>query len=398
MSDSKELLAKQVEDGAKTYWMLGWSWDEIESIFDDMGVPGEIIESGMKKAESYANKIIKKGPFNIYHKNQLIKLHNGETGQVDSISPKYITICLEDGDLMQVRQDDIDVGASKALTQAYVLRQMANKLKVAQKEDYLVPTRPKRYQVQKTTVEPPLSVTVKPSPGAPPGWSKVTPHMNEIEEASETVGQMLNEIDVAQDELQEVKSELKIANQMANEVRSKRKELEKQQHEIAQNIFAIIGSQNKALGDIEGKFFVKYKNKLVGLQRKMTEEAMGVGVVEELEVLRELLEKNHPRIFNKIMAALEAYKDTNTAIVERMENLFAYYPPAEKKFAFRAQWLKKIKDWVNDLWDEFKLISEDLYDYTFPEIDESIDAVDEFIRQVGSETRATKIKRSLESL
>jgi len=387
-----KLLIERVAEDAKTYWMLGWTWDEIESILEDLGFPDDAIEEGVSKAQAYAKKIVKKGPFNIFKKNQLIRLNNNEIGQVEEVSSNNISVILGDGETVLVEYDDIDIEASAKLAKAYVFREAAHKMITAQK-DYIIPVRPEEYAIAPKT-KPEFKVTIKPSPGAPPGWAKTTPHITDVEEVSDSVGLMLNEIEAAQKELDVVKQELKVANEMVSEVRLKRKELEKKQHEIAKNIFAILGSQMESIDDLEQQFFKKYKDKLVGLRRRITEQALPVGVVEELEVLKKILETNHPRIYNKVMDALEEYKQANTMIVEKIEELFAYYQPKKQKFAQ----LQTLKDWASRIWSSIKQVFNDLYEFVFPTIDDSVEAINEFLMLSGKAVAASKVSKAINLL
>jgi hypothetical protein len=385
----------EADQSARMYWMLGYTWDEIEAILMDLEFPENIVSKAMAETKKYAKGVLSKGPFKMFVEGQLLRLKNGFIGKVASISKDFMSIRLAEGESLQVREKDIDREPSLQLKEAYALREAAEKLMREAQKEYVLPERP---GAETTGVVPEtkedFKTVVKPSPGAPPGWGKDVPHVSIVEEVDATVAAMLAQIDAAEGELREVQSELKIANEMVNEVRAKKKELKGRQLEVAKQIWAVIGSQNKELGELQGTFFQKYKEKLMGLRQIVAEIPEEVGVVEELETLKTILEDNHPRIFSGVMEALDEYKEANTVINEKVEKTFALFPPAKKKV---GQIKEKVVNWAKSLWTGVQNVADKLYTAVFPSIDETSDAIDDFMGTVTPKMAAYKARRVVAS-
>ncbi len=385
---------EEATEHAKIYWMMGWTWEEVEALLQDMEFPENTIEGALKAAKKYAVQIMEKGPFKAMKRGQLVRLKTGSVGRLVAVSEKEVTLELGD-DLIKVEEKDIDAPVTQKLLEAYTLRQAADQLLRDAQEKYMIPQRPQKYQEKDILPkgEEPLRVTVKPSPGAPPGWGKETPHVTEVIEVSASIGEMLDNLNAAEELLGEVEAELKPVNQKANEIRSRKKDLLKEQSEIANNIFAIVGSENKELTEMKGTVFRKYKNKLIGLRRTVEEVVEPIGPVEELDALKAILEQNHPRIFNKVMQALKEYKEVNTTINERISKAFAFYPPAQEKMGRRAQLWRRIGAWAKKAWTKILNLAEDLWNIVFPSVDESVDAINEFYDGLKLKTAKYKAER-----
>jgi len=108
---------------AKSYWMMGWTWDEIETVLEDAEYPKDTISYAIKETKSYARKILNEGPFSIMKSGQGVKLVNGELGTLADIHADHITVVLG-GALGKVKIADkqIDMEATKQLVQAFDLR------------------------------------------------------------------------------------------------------------------------------------------------------------------------------------------------------------------------------------------------------------------------------------
>jgi hypothetical protein len=373
---------EEANEHAQAYWWMGYNWDEIEAILIDMEFPENVVDSAVQSAKRYATEVLK-GPFQKIKEGQYIKLKNGAVGVVDCVTPKAVVAFLND-ETVDITENHIDWEATNKLSEAYTLRKSADEMVRSAQKDYLVPDRPEEFvpaEVQPGEGEE-FTTTIKKSPGAPPSWGEY-PHEKEVREVSSSITKMLDQIEAAEEQLLEVKEELKIANEMATEVREKRKKLMKEQREAAQNVFAILGSQNRELKELEGTYFRKYKDKLIGLRRAVVEKPQAPGVIEELQVLKQILEDNHPRIFKAVMAALEEYMEANTTIIEQVEKAFAMFPPRKKKV---SQLIDKVKEWAAVTWDNIKDIADELHEFIFPTMDETIAAIDNFESAVGKST------------
>jgi hypothetical protein len=116
---------EDANQSAATYWMLGWSWDEIEAILDDMGFPSELAEKALDHAKNYAEKTLTGGPFQSLVSGQGVKLANGDIGVVQNIFADHIDLYAGEDGVLSVAAEHIDFPASLQLREAYLLRKQA---------------------------------------------------------------------------------------------------------------------------------------------------------------------------------------------------------------------------------------------------------------------------------
>jgi hypothetical protein len=388
---------------AKTYWMMGWNWEEISAILEDMEFEEKVINAAIKAAQKYAHETLNDGPFNIFKDGQLICLSNGTIGQLackykDAIDIRH----LENDEILKVSFDQIDVDKSNALKEAHALRISAhNILKEAQEEDIEVHMLPQKLTPpgppqQPMGIKPEKleTFTVKlPQKEAPKGWGGLAPPMHELEEVSAATAALLNQIEVAESELATVQGELDEINAWAGEVRKRKKKLTNEQTEAAKQVFSLVGLEQQALDDLNITFFQKYKEKALGIQRIISEKPQAPGPWDEIVALREILTTNAPEIAEKVFATLDEWKRANTRIDDKIEETFALYPHK----GHTAQVLEKMTGWIGKLWKSIKTSIDELYSSVFPKIDETMDAMDAFMAASGSAATASQITRALQA-
>ena len=126
--DTEDLMDQAINH-AKSYWLLGWTFDEIAAVLSDMGYEDDVIDETMEIVASHAERIFKAGPFSNLAINQLIKLTNGHICQVVGSFNEYLN-CY-DGELeetISVCKEHIDFPASEKLAKAYKLRLEAHNI------------------------------------------------------------------------------------------------------------------------------------------------------------------------------------------------------------------------------------------------------------------------------
>jgi hypothetical protein len=129
-------LEDDAVEHAKAYRMLGWSWDQIDTILEDMEFEPEIVKCSIKSAQRYFEDTQKDGAFSMFVLGQLIKLTNGYVGKVLDKYPTKLQIKLFDSnEEILVSEAQIDLDASLKLKEAFVLRTTANELLRASDEE-----------------------------------------------------------------------------------------------------------------------------------------------------------------------------------------------------------------------------------------------------------------------
>lgn len=131
-------LEDDAVEHAKAYRMLGWSWDQIDTILEDMEFDPDIVKNGIKRAQKYFEETTKEGAFSMFVLGQLIKLKNGYVGKLIDKYPTKLQVKLFDGgDEIMIGEHQIDLDASLKLKEAFALRATANELLKVAKEDLL---------------------------------------------------------------------------------------------------------------------------------------------------------------------------------------------------------------------------------------------------------------------
>lgn len=133
--NDKSSLEDDAVEHAKAYWMLGFSWDEIETVLEDLEFTPDVSKSAVKRAQNYAEETTKDGPFSVFISGQLIKLQNGLVGKLlNKFSNKIQLKMFDDSDELFATAAQIDMEASLKLKEAYVLRATANEILKSEKE------------------------------------------------------------------------------------------------------------------------------------------------------------------------------------------------------------------------------------------------------------------------
>ena len=106
---------------AKSYWMMGWTWEEIATVLSDMGYESNQIEEAIDVTQDYAYKVLNDGPFSTLKEGQLIKLKNDNVVRILSMHKDFVN-CDYDNAHICICAGHINFEASKKLTSAFLLK------------------------------------------------------------------------------------------------------------------------------------------------------------------------------------------------------------------------------------------------------------------------------------
>jgi preprotein translocase subunit YajC len=389
---------EEATEHAKSYWMMGWAWDEIEVILEELEFSSGTISKAIKKTQEYAKEILKDGPFNIFKDGQKIVLKSGIVGKLEGRYADHLAVRLDDGEQVKVTADNIDLENSEKLTEAFALRSSANKLYKQAQEDILkvddrevrLPGAPEKRPV--VSPEPEEKFETKIRERAPSGWGEITPKMSEVEEITDLATSALNDLDNLMIDYTKVQEENRALLEMSREIKKSMKELEKTQTDLAQNIFAIVATQNQALDDLDVTVFNKYNDKLVGLQRKVESQEFLPTHADELAAVKEFLEMNHPSISAEVKQVLDQWVKQNTQLKEVIKNTFAYYQPEKKKM---GQMLPKVTEWVSGLWKSVRDFASSVTNKIIPEVEQGIALIDSLDSSFGAMATKKRVKTAM---
>ena len=163
-ADAKDHLSLEDDavEHAKAYRMLGWNWDQIDTILEDMEFEPELVKASIKRAQKYFEDTQKDGAFSMFVIGQLIKLNNGFVGKVLDKYPTKLQIkVFENNEDLMVSEAQIDLDASLKLKEAFVLRTTANELIKSAMEDSTLVVEPMIENVNHTLLAMSTSVLNK---------------------------------------------------------------------------------------------------------------------------------------------------------------------------------------------------------------------------------------------
>jgi hypothetical protein len=155
-------------------------------------------------------------------------------------------------------------------------------------------------------------------------------------------------------------------------------------------VFAIIATENKDVAEMGTKVFMRYKNSLVGLQSSVTAIENPIDAQDELSALKEILEKNYPKIASEVQMAMDQWKIQNKTIQEQLTKTLVYFTPKKEK---TGQFLETISGWVNKAWESMKKLTKRLDAILFPQVDKTVAAIEAFEETTGKKKAAACIKR-----
>jgi hypothetical protein len=128
IAEEKRDTKDEAIDCAKMYWMMGWTWEEIETILEDSEYPSKIVSEALKEAKEYAKEILNKGPFATLKAGQLVKLESGSYGVLEGLYQDHVNVNILGLGKTKIPLDSLNKVACEKLTEAYNLRIQASNL------------------------------------------------------------------------------------------------------------------------------------------------------------------------------------------------------------------------------------------------------------------------------
>lgn len=397
VADDKEDAQKKVTDAAKAYWMLGWSWEEIEAILLDTGDYEEKqVEKAVEETKQYAQDTLKDGPFSSLKYGQKVKLTNGNLAQLVAKSKDDFVVS-QDGDNILVHANFLDIQASKLLAKSYELRNQAEAiLKKAQTKEYDIPEPTKS---DKPEVSPEVSEsykTLRHEKQAPAGWSDIAPEIGETQPVKVLTGKIINNLDGLKSMKDEVQAKIKEIKDSIKPLADNIKELEKEEQDELKHLFLVVGEMEEGLDGMDKVIFRDYQGKIVGFRRKIVEDFIPPNVQDELEALKKILSENHPKIAKSVFDALQKYTDSATIVERTVENTFAKFPYRQKpkKGQKTAQLFEKFTNLLAKLWDKVKTITNRLFETVFPKAEETTSAIQNTMDAIDAASVDSAVKEA----
>ena len=411
--DVEELTLDDALQRAEGLWMSGYTWDEIEAKLVDMEFSEDIAQKAVKKTVEYAKEKLNNGPFSTpLIEGQLVLLKNGKVATLRAISPQNCSVEWE-GEAYTVKPNQIDHKASLQLKEAYLMRSMARRMVLDAQKKYTEPeieeglALPEPPGGPETKAVPPIEekYDVKFQQKAPEGLTELTPESGEAQKLPAQLELILNNIEGLEEMKNEVHAETqRIRKEQLEPLQQQFKELTSDEQTNAKNAFLVSNQILQAVDGMDTIIFGDYKNQVVALRTKVVEQENQPGVVDELNALKEILTKNHPKIAKDVLEALKTYMQANAVIERRVEKTLYKYPyrkhPLKKKESLgaEAQVLEKVKKFFKMVVDKVKSVTNRLFDEALPLAEETIEELRSFNKKAAAARARVRVSAAIETL
>lgn len=411
--DEIELTLDDAVQRAEGMWMSGYTWDEIEAKLVDMEFSEEVAQKAVKKTQEYAKEKLNNGPFSTpLIEGQLVLLKNGKVVTLRSISPENCSV-EENEDLYVVKAKEINGKASIQLKEAYLYRLTARRMVLEAQKKYTEPeieeglTLPEPPGGPETKVVPQIEekYDVKFQQKSPEGLTELTPESGEAPKLPAQLELILNNIEGLEEMKDEVQAETKrIRKEQLEPLQQQFKELTADEQANARNAFLVSNQILQAVDGMDTVIFGDYKGQVVALKTKVIETEIQPGVVDELNAIKEILTKNHPKIAKDVLEALKTYMQANAVIERRIEKTLYKYPyrkhPLKKKESLgaEAQIMEKVKKFYKMIVDKVKAVTNKLFDQAIPLAEETVDALRAFNKKASVARTRVRVSAAIETL
>ena len=397
---------------AKSYWMMGWTWEEIDALLEDMGYNDKTIDSVTKKTQEYAYEVLKEGPFNLFKDAQYIALRNGKVGRLQSVNKDHVSLSMDDGDTLIAGMSVIDFEKTAKLTAAHSLRMSAEK--IFKEADELTspgikpmaptqPGEPLRETVH--TQEEKFDLGLTPKKQVPHGWAKDIPSkFSDVEQASEDIQEMSELVLIIRQQADEAKKSWNEAKSLAKDKKTELTKYETELEDTGKELASILGAEQEAQSMLDTKLFRRFDEMLVGYRNYIEtnpEEITKIpGLVDKHAQLVEIIQEKVPDAFEEIMTSLDEWFTANTRIIETIKETektdIALLEPPKKTLGQKEEgWWGKIKGWISSAWKKIRQSTDLVTKKSLPAIDEVSDAIEDFLDAANQQQLAANIKQSL---
>ena len=346
-------LKDEAKQSAQAYWMMGWTWDEIESVLEDSDYPKSVITYALKETKEYASKVLNEGPFSVLKMGQEVKLASGVTGILVEKYVDHITVDLAGIGNTAVLEDQIDHVATGTLREAHVLRckaaNMLYKLSTDQREPIFV---------ESQVVEPALE---------------------SVDIALSTIASLRQSSD-------EVKREAaKIHGQWEQEV-GKWKPKSEEERDFAQYLQVSLTGESQIDSEITELFHTQLGTVLATLHDEIRKGA----ALTDTNII-DFLDNTFPNITAKLEGHLYGVKQRNIKASEYVQR-FAKFGKEE------GEWKKAAVQWAVASWESTKEFMHMWETTLVPSLDNSIQAISGFLANADKQQITASVQKALKAL
>jgi hypothetical protein len=346
-------LKDEAKQSAQSYWMMGWTWDEIESVLEDSEYPKNVITYAIKETKEYAKKILNEGPFSVLKMGQVVKLVNGSTGILEEKYVDHITIDIKDVGKTKVSADQLDIVATEKLREAHSLRVKASNMLYKLSTDQL-----EHISVESQTVEPVL----------------------------ESVDNALSTMASLQQSSDEVKREAANLHSKWEADVGKWEPSSKEEYDFAQYLQVTLTGESQLDSEITDLFH----NKLGTVLATLHDEIRKGAAITDTTII-DFLDNTFPSITEKLEGHLYGIKQRNVRAREYTQQ-FAKFGKED------ADWKKDAVQWAVASWENTKKFMEVWETSLVPSLENGIRTVSGFLMNVDKQQVTASVRKALKTL
>jgi len=346
-------LKDEATQSAQSYWMMGWTWDEIESVLEDSEYPKNVITHAIKNTKEYAKKILNEGPFSVLKMGQDVKLVNGSVGVLEEKYADHITINLKDLGSTNITADQLDLPATEMLREAYGLRMKA---------DHML------YKLSTDQLEP------------------ISVESQAIDPALESVDNALSVMASIKQNTDEVKREAAQLHSKWESDVGKWEPQSEEEREFAQYVQVTLTGESQVDSEITEVFHNRLGSVLASLHDEIRK---GAAVVDE--GVLDFLNNTFPNITDKLEAHLYGIKQRNAKAREYVQQ-FAKFDKED------AEWKKNAVQFAVSSWELTKEFMETWESITVPRIEKGIQSISGLLGNVAKQQITASVQKALKTL
>ena len=393
--ETKEELKDSAIEHAKTYWMLGWTWDEIGALLEDMEFPEASVKAALKEAQLYAVETLKNGPYGRYKFGQLVKMKDKSFAKVVGQNQDGLVLAdLESGETYLATDDMVFEKRSGKLTEAFLLRSAAAKIrKVGADKD--VELYDEDFTPNKVEEKTDFLMTPTLQKPKKDKWPHGTPEQFfDVEEASTELGEWVGLLDSLHSDSRDIQGKIKeLRAKQTEEMSSLTEEFSTAKEAISESkdmIIGILSAEENVLEQMEEPVFKRFGDLLVGLHKNVETFQSELGEVDKFNLLMESIETVLPKTkAEKVLTYFDNMKKLNTLTTEILETKGVLYKGPKKTKGSKQQKVAgmwdKIKSWFQTAWGVVDKQSNEIIDDVIPAFEEASNLIEEFLS--GVETK-----------
>jgi len=345
-------LKDEATQSAQAYWMMGWTWDEIESVLEDSEYPKNVITYAVKETKEYAKKILNEGPFSVLKTGQSVKLINGSVGTLEEKCADSIAVAIRGIGTVHVNASQLNLVDTEKLREAYYLRIKAAHMLYKLSTD----------QLEQISVES----------------QTVTPAVHSVDTALSTMESIKQNTDEVKREATQIHTNWEASIQ-------KWEPKSEEEKTFAQYMHITLAGEKQLDSEVKELFHNQLYNTLAAL-----DDMLRKGATTDADVIN-FLDTQFPDIAAKIEGHLYGIKQRNAAARE-------YVQQFTKFGKYDADWKKTAVQWATASWATTKEFMSTWETLLAPEIKNGIQLISSFFSTINSQQTKEAIQAALRTI